>query len=264
MLSLTPKTEAATKPWITGNVGYTAYSAMQRNAQFNGIATSNSCSYAWNVTESFVVAFVLDGDVTPYAHDAFLTQTGSSVSGNGGHVAGGPHTYTWHVTSGTVTGNTITLHVTYDTGAPGTVMTMTGTIAPNGTMSGTWTDNFGGSRTGTWSTTSGTAKKTYGGGCTAAGIFSYSDASGKFYIVSVKYVSTSLNKGWMAGPVIWGNVGMGSWLFAEMKDNANPGAGSDQLWGSFTTETLAKTGVATMTDPTDGPFTITSGDLRVK
>jgi Ca2+-binding RTX toxin-like protein len=93
----------------------------------------------------------------PYVHDAFLTQTGSSVTGNGGFPAGGPYTFTWHITSGTVTGNTINLTVVYDTGALGTVMHMTGTVATDGKMSGLWDDDFGGARNGTWSTSTGTA-----------------------------------------------------------------------------------------------------------
>lgn len=111
----------------------------------------------WDVTGNYHIDFQLTGDPTVYTHDATLTQTGSSVSGTGGYPAGSPYTYTWHVTSGSVSGDTITLAVLYDTGATGTVMNMTGTIAADGTMSGTWTDNFGGPRSGTWSTSQGAA-----------------------------------------------------------------------------------------------------------
>jgi hypothetical protein len=152
----------------------------------------------------------------------------------------------------------------YDTGATGTLMTMTGTIAADGTMSGTWTDDLSGGRNGTWSTTSGTATKSVGAGCSGKGIFSYADASKKYYLVDVKYVSISGNKAWFAGPVVLGNVGTGSWLFGEVEDVANPnGANKDKVWGSFSTEAAAKLGVATMANPTDGPFTITLGNLRV-
>lgn len=249
---------------INGSVGYNAYTTTQRNAQINAVSTKKMCSYSWNVASTYVIAFKLDPDtVTTYPHDAVLTQTGSSVSGTGGNPVGGPHTYTWHVTSGTVTGNTVNLNIVYDTGATGTVMTMTGTIAPDGSMSGTWTDNFGGTRTGTWSTTSGVAAKTFLSGCTGNGIFSYTDADKNFYIVNIKYITTNGNQGWLAGKVLWGNVGMGSWLFAKVLDGGTPGVGVDQVWGSFTTEAIAKLGVATMTNPTDEPFTVLSGNLQV-
>jgi len=264
MVAPTYAVEPASIKYAFGTIKYTAYSTMQRTATFNVVNFANSCSLDWNVTNSYVVAFMLDGDTTAYAHDATLTQTGSTVSGTGGYPTGGPHSYTWHVTGGTVTGNNVSLNVLYDTGAAGTVMTMTGTIAPDGTMSGTWTDDFGGTRNGTWSTTSGAATKTVGAGCTGQGIFSYSDASRKYYLVDVKYVNVSGNKVWFAGPVVMGNIGTGSWLFAEAEDISNPlGAGMDKIWGSFTTEALAKLGVATMANPTDGPFTISAGNLKV-
>jgi Ca2+-binding RTX toxin-like protein len=113
----------------------------------------------WDVTGSYTIGF----DCTPscggpYVHDANLTQTGTSVTGDGGYPAGGPYQFHWNITSGTVSGDTITLSMTYDTGAPSTVMTMNGTIASNGTMSGTWSDDLNGGRTGTWSTVTGNAK----------------------------------------------------------------------------------------------------------
>lgn len=110
----------------------------------------------WHATGSYQIDFRLDSDPsTPYVHDAILTQTGASVDGTGGYPAGGPHTYTWDITAGSVSGDTINLTVDYLTGAPGTTMTMVGTIASDGTVAGTWADNFGGTRTGTWSITAG-------------------------------------------------------------------------------------------------------------
>lgn len=113
----------------------------------------------WDVTGNYKVSFQLNGDPTSYVHDASFTQTGSSVAaGSGGYPAGGPYTYHWNVTSGTVSANAISLTIAYDLGAVGTTMNMTGVIASNGTMSGTWNDNFGGpTREGTWSTTEGAA-----------------------------------------------------------------------------------------------------------
>lgn len=244
-------------PKATGGVGYDAY-GLQRHAEFNAIETSNTCSYA-DVTGTYVFTFDYLG--VPYPHDAFLTQTGTSVTGNGGYPVGGSYAYSWHVTSGTVSINSISLSILYDTGAPGVVMTMTGTIAPDGTLSGTWTDNYGGTRTGTWASTSGTAGVFTG--CTGKSTFNYHDADGNFYKVSVQYVKVSGDKAWFAGPVVSGNVGAGNWLFAEVQDVGTPGSAGDLIWGSFTNETAAKTGVALMTDPGDGPFAVTNGNLQV-
>ena len=115
----------------------------------------------WDVSGSWVVAFEYLGPV--YAHDMTLVQApDGSLTGSGGHPAGGPHVYTWVLTSGSVSGNTIDFLADYtataDAVTPQTTMHVVGTIAPDGTMSGTWTDNYqGGSRGGTWSSTSGIA-----------------------------------------------------------------------------------------------------------
>mgnify|MGYP001578846756 CR=1 FL=1 len=117
----------------------------------------------WDVTGSYVAGFSCIPDCGgPYLHDMVLAQDGSdNVTGNGGYLAGAVlYSYSWHITSGSVVGNQINLTILYDTGAPGIVMHMTGTIAPDGTMSGVWDDNFGGERVGTWSTTSGAAVET--------------------------------------------------------------------------------------------------------
>lgn len=115
----------------------------------------------WNVTGSHVVAFNYLG--TDYAHDMTLAQDGlGNISGSGGNPAGGPHVYTWILTSGIVSGDAIDFYANYtataDAVTPQTVMHVMGTIASNGTMSGTWSDNYqGGERGGTWKTTSGAA-----------------------------------------------------------------------------------------------------------
>lgn len=244
-------------PKATGGVGYTAYSTTQRNAEFNAISTS-ACSTA-NITGSYTITFDYLGSL--YPHHATLTQTGTSVTGSGGYPVGGPDAYSWNAT-GTVTGNTVNLTANYTLGAPGTVMTMTGTIASDGSMSGTWQDNFGGVRTGTWSTPAGSVSPF--SGCTGKGNFTYSDADGYTYTVSVQFVNVQGNTAWFAGPVTSGNVGTGSWLFAKVVDNGEPGKNVDQIWGSFTTEAAAKFGVANKLDPADGPFTISSGNLQVQ
>jgi hypothetical protein len=115
----------------------------------------------WDTTGSYVVSFEYLGGF--YDHDVSLVQDGSDMlTGSGGHPAGGPHVYTWVLTSGSVVGDTITFTADYTASAdavvPQTTMNVTGTIAPDGTMSGTWTDNYqGGARAGTWETTSGAA-----------------------------------------------------------------------------------------------------------
>ena len=113
-----------------------------------------------SLTGQYVISFVLGGT---YDHDIFLTNTAGVLTGNGGYPAGGPYSYTWDITSGTVSGNTISFDAIY-TGGPdavGTVMSVTGTIQPDGTVSGTWNDNYlGGYREGTWSATGMTVKET--------------------------------------------------------------------------------------------------------
>lgn len=114
----------------------------------------------WNTTGNYVVRFVLGGD---YDYDVTLNQDGlGNLTGNGTYPAGGPTTYAWTITSGTVSGDAIDFYANYTAAAdavtPLTTMHVTGTIALGGTMSGTWTDNYqGGNRAGTWSTVSGNA-----------------------------------------------------------------------------------------------------------
>ena len=114
----------------------------------------------WNVTGSYVAAFNYLS--TDYPHDVSLTQDASgNLTGSGGSPAGA-NVYTWEITSGTVSGNTIDFYANYtataDAVTPLTVMHVTGTVAADGSMSGTWSDNYqGGNRSGTWSTTSGKA-----------------------------------------------------------------------------------------------------------
>jgi hypothetical protein len=109
----------------------------------------------WNVSGNYEVTFFLTGDTTPYTHHVTLSQTGITVTGDGGYPAIGSESHHWNITSGTVTTNTINLTANYDLGAVGTTMSMTGTIASDGTVTGTWSDNFEGSRSGTWSITKG-------------------------------------------------------------------------------------------------------------
>ena len=260
---------AAPAPKTTGGIGYTAYSDVQRHLEFVAIqSNTNTCGTFWNVTSVTSFSFYLGSDLTtPYTHDATLTQNGQSVGGSGGYPVGGPFTYAWHVTSGSVVGNALNLTIVYDGGpdATGTVMTMIGAIAWNGSISGTWADNYpppSGARAGTFTAPAGsaTAYATYCG----KGNAYYSDASGLWYFVNVTAVSVNGADAWFAGPVIASNFGAeGNWLFVKVHDGGEPGKLVDQAWGSFTTQAAALAGVGARATPADGPFTITSGNLQV-
>lgn len=114
----------------------------------------------WNASGSYVVTFSYLG--SDFAHDMVLSQDGAGLLTGSGGSPSGSNVYTWVITSGSVSADTIDFTADYtataDAVTPQTTMHVTGTIASNGTMSGTWSDNYqGGARSGTWSTTSGTA-----------------------------------------------------------------------------------------------------------
>lgn len=241
-------------PKTTGGVGYTAY-GLQRNAEFNAIETTTNCLISdWNLDGNWALGFnsTLYPSGNPYAHSVTITGATATGSSTG-------NTYTATVS---VVGNSVTIVATYLVGSAAFPYSYTanGTISGAGTLSGTWTGTDGDS--GTWSSTSGTAVQTVTG-CTGKGMFKYSDVNGNFYTVDVQYVNVSGNEAWFAGPVVSGNVGAGNWLFAKVLDGGEPSVGVDQIWGSFTTEAAAKVGVASMSNPGDGFFTITSGNLQV-
>lgn len=255
--------QAAPAPKTTGDIGYTAYSDMQRHFTFNAIQKEGeTCSAYWDVTGVTSLDFEYQG--SHYVHEATLTQSGQAITGVGGGypVAGPPYSYFWHVTSGSVNGSAFTLNFEYDGGpdADGAVTHLSGTIAPNGTISGTWSDNYlGGNRTGTFTASGATVAASY---C-AKGTAYYSDASGLWYLVAVKAVSVLGSDAWFAGPVVSGNVGVGNWLFVKVHDGGEPAYLVDQVWGSFTDQASAINGVLGHTNPADGPFVITSGNLQV-
>lgn len=129
---------------------------------FFGITPAQAATPTWDTTGTYVVAFNYLG--TDYAHDVTLAQnTLGTLSGNGGSPSGA-NVYTWVVTSGSVSGNTIDLYADYtataDAVTPQTVMHVVGAVDSDGTLSGTWSDNYqGGSRSGTWVSTGGLATK---------------------------------------------------------------------------------------------------------
>ena len=115
----------------------------------------------WNAAGAYIVAFEYQGN--DYFHDVTLAQSNTGVlSGNGGSPVGA-NVYTWVITTGAVSGDTIDFYANYtatpDAVTPLTTMHVVGTIASSGAMSGTWSDNYqGGTRTGTWTTASGSAQ----------------------------------------------------------------------------------------------------------
>lgn len=114
----------------------------------------------WNTTGDYTVDMEYLG--SNYSHDMSLTQDNlGNITGSGGSPAGA-QVYTWTITSGSVSGNTIDFLANYtatsDAVTPQTVLHMSGTIANDGTISGTWSDNYQGViRNGSWHTTSGVA-----------------------------------------------------------------------------------------------------------
>lgn len=247
-------------PAATGGVGYTAYTSVQRNAEFEAHQTGTTCAAVWSLVGQYV--FTLNYGGTDYAHDINITgQTNGALSGTGGYPSPGPVYSITETVTGTTSGNDFTLSGDYGNGY---VYTVNGTInATTGALNVTsWSSNQGQSGGADW-TVSGAAHPVYDSGCTGKGNFHYSDADGNYYYVDVQYVKVSDNQTWFAGPVTSGNVGSGQWLFAKVKDLGSPGRTGDQIWGSFATESAAKNGVATMSNPNDGPFNITSGNLVV-
>ncbi len=127
---------------------------------FSGTKLAEAAAPNWNASGSYVINMEYLG--TQYPHDMSLTQDGSgNLTGNGGSPAGA-NTYTWVITSGSVSGDSISFTANYtataDAVTPQTVLNVTGTIAPDGTISGTWSDNYqGGERAGAVSTVSGAA-----------------------------------------------------------------------------------------------------------
>lgn len=93
------------------------------------------------------------------------------------------------------------------------------------------------------------------------GSFSYEDGNRDKYKVKVMKVKADGANGWFAGEVTKASnpAWVGLWLFAKVIDGE-----PDMIWGSFTDETTAKTGVDAMSDPSSGPFAIIKGNLKVK
>src|SRR6185436_11597728 len=76
-----------------------------------GFASQAEAATTWDTTGSYVVAFNYLG--SDYAHDMILTQdSAGNLTGNGGSPAGA-NVYTWVITSGSVSGDTIDFLANY-------------------------------------------------------------------------------------------------------------------------------------------------------
>ncbi len=129
-------------------------------AVFAGV-TVQAATPDFDTTGTYEVKMTYLGN--DYGHDVTLTQANDgTLTGNGGSPVGA-NVYTWVITSGTVSGNTIAFSADYtataDAVTPLTVMQVNGTIALDGSMSGVWSDNYqGGARSGTFETVVGVAE----------------------------------------------------------------------------------------------------------
>jgi hypothetical protein len=151
--------------FIAGTRTFLAVNSFVTNGNCAGVTYSNriDTDYALSFINSFLTGTYLNGhwllsfDSTlysggnPYVHDMFV----NGAAATGGWPAGASsYTNTWTATF-LVTGNTVTIHATYQLGSATYPyeFTATATIDPGGTTmsSGTWQDTLGDS--GTWSAT---------------------------------------------------------------------------------------------------------------
>lgn len=265
---------AAPAPKATGGYGYNIGDGVQRHLTFNAIqSTTNTCGVFWNVTGITTMSFTLAPDLSTVVstHEMILTQNGESVSGSGGYpTSGPPYQYFWHLASGSVLGNTLSMTAVYD-GAPdatGTIWHMTGTIAPNGSISGVWDDNYlGGFRSGTFVANSGAAgvATPYATYCGKGNAY-YTDSQGSWYFMNVKAVSVSGNTAWYAAEIIASNLGFENlstnYLFVKVIDNGEPGIGHDVTSGDLMTPSGALAAVAAHLTPTISAV-INEGNIQV-
>ena len=248
---------AIADPKATGSVGYTAYSTLQRQANFDAHQNSLECTGFWNLDGTYVLEYDYLGSL--YLSD----MTVSGTTATGGYPSGGPYSLNWTDATVAVSGSTVTIVIKYTELSPPYLLTLTGTIAPDGKLNGTWEDNGAGTRTGTWKSNSGAATSTIVG-CNGKGTFNYSDADLNVYGANINCVSVdSLGKdAWFSGPVVSGNIGAGQWVFVKVHDGGTPGRNGDQIWGSFVGQDPCIL-VAMKVLPNDGPFSIASGNLVV-
>lgn len=97
------------------------------------------------------------------------------------------------------------------------------------------------------------------------GWFIYWDANRDWYRVSIRCVNISGADAFFAGRVFAASRSqwVGIWLHGKVHDGRLPHGAGDQIWGSFTDESTARSGCLNATDPPDGPFNVTRGRLFV-
>ncbi len=241
----------------TGAGSYNAY-GLQRFAEFNVRKTSESCRVDWNISGKWQLTVDFNGQL--YKHDAEFTQEGGVVSGTGSYPSGGPATVTWTLVNSTVSGNMVHLELDYDNSNYAAIFD--GEINADGRIHGNWSSNA--NQSGIWKNTQGRATATLEG-CSGKGKFHYKDLNRNAYHAEVKYVNSDGDNVWFAAQIYsaTNQAWVGSWVFVKVYDGDKPGAGIDQIWGSFSGEAAAKMGVATKTSPADGPFTLISGNYQV-
>jgi uncharacterized protein YjdB len=98
------------------------------------------------------------------------------------------------------------------------------------------------------------------------GIFQYRDANGDWYIVKISYVAINGSDVYFSGRVIASNQKdqKGQWLYAKIHNEDSKS--NDTISGSFTDQDTAIAHFTnnSLTDPADGPFTITKGQMNTK
>lgn len=259
--ALFPLGASAAQPMTaTANATYTAYS-LQRHLDLRVRQFNQNNAHISMVGD---YEFTLHIGSSAYTHAIHITnQSGNNFTGTGRTPATGTAQY--HETiSGTINQNThnFTLHSHYNNSSYS--YTLQGHVNQNGSLTVTsWSSSTGQTR-GNWTTTGHASKQwtdVHG-----TGEVYYSDANGNWYDVNVMYVNIDegANRAWFAGPVVSGNTGSGEWLFAEVRDGGTPNNVGDRVAGSFTTQNAAHMGVVNETNPADGPFAVTAGDVDVE
>lgn len=80
------------------------------------------------------------------------------------------------------------------------------------------------------------------------------------YTAKISAVKVDGNFAYFAGQVTDSNVNsfIGNWVFVKVEKG-----GSQNIWGSFTSQSAALLGVQNMTNPGDGPFAVTAGTIHI-
>lgn len=259
---------AAPAPKATGDYGY-SYLGVQRHIDFAAIqSTTETCGVLWDVTTATQVTMNYLG--VPYTHHVTLLQNGQTITGDGGYPLTGGDQYHWNIDTGgtsTIVGNTLTIHATYDLGAPGVMLTMTGTVASDGSVSGTWTDNAAGTRTGTLTMPAGsfTPLVSYCG----KGTFYYTDEQGNWYFGVVKAVSVVPgDTAWFAAQILASSSNLGyentatNFIVMQVTDKGEPGIGYDMAGGDLMNQVDAINAVNGHAAPS-ATVTINEGNIQV-